>query len=100
MYHVEFNGEKHPVQFSHCWPDRVKAEGHIPHRGLRLFTQHKSKYLSLCVIPMTNTDLTSFAVLRSDDNGSRKAGAFIAFLRMARALKVLGLKIERNKPKK
>jgi len=90
--------ERGRVGVAHWWPERDFCWGPsvLPTYMRRRARRMKSKYMTMVYVEFPNSAIATYAVCRANDQPSREKGRFIALLRMARLLKSMGLKMERQ----
>lgn len=110
---VATNGkESHKVHLAHWWPGRY-FEGWTGSEGIfnKWFTMKKppipydlvlkcldqeTRYLTYASVTVGNSAVQTCAMCCPRDNPSRRAGRFIALLRLARALRGMGYRLEQT----
>jgi hypothetical protein len=97
---VATNGsDKQIVRLKHWWPGRWMGGYDIvfvQEKLIRKAYQKGTKYMTVAQVDLgSNTTMVSWARCCPKDQPSRAAGRFIALLRLARALRPLGYRLEK-----
>ena len=84
------------VTLAHWWPGRLTFE--IPYHVIRKAYQDRTRYLTYIRAEVGDGEVTAWARCHpvKDRQSSREKGRFIALLRLARALKKLGWRLEKR----
>ena len=87
--------DEHRVSLSHWWPGRACRLPAVPIKAWKRSARGNTRWMTIASTDLDGIEVLAYARCCPRDNPSRAKGRFIALLRLARALRPLGYRLEK-----